>query len=112
MRRLLVASVALLASTAASAKPVYLDCLLDSGGGEEIAWAISLNEEAGTITFSHKYATKTERANFTPDFVTWGGGDMKIDRSSLKFSRTFDLGSIHNVHAGQCKLDVGKKRAF
>lgn len=94
--------------TAASAKPVYLDCSL-SNGTKDMPWSISLNEEEGTITFSHEYATKTERAIFTPDFVTWAGGDMKIDRSTLAFTRAWE-GKVSAQ--GTCKIAAPKKRAF
>ena len=104
-------------ATSASGKPVYLTCKLSTED-----WSISLNENAGTLTYTRawdgKSATETVAASYGPDFVTWGTQGMlttehKIDRSTLKFTRTYTV--VNNPpmsQQGTCKLAAAKKRVI
>ncbi|HEY0148665.1 MAG TPA: hypothetical protein VGB70_06635 [Allosphingosinicella sp.] len=114
MRFHLLAICALTAfASPAAAAPVFLECTLDTKEGKQ-PWSISLNEEAGMITFSHPYATMTQRAIFTPDKVMWSEGDLSIDRTTLKFTRSLRLLASKQppeVTYGSCAVSQ-KKRAF
>lgn len=112
--KLAVAAVAaVVIGQPAFAAPVYLDCTIPNEEGGQQPWTISLNEEAGTLTFSHSLRTGTTRAVFTPDKVIWADGDLYIDRATLAFTRHARFGGkeLSPPEVGTCKVSA-KKRAF
>ena len=112
--RSMAVAVTVIASSPAIAAPVHLSCFLTTTSGVKQDWSISLNEEAGTVTYSHPLATATEKATFTPDKVLWSKGDFSIDRSTLEFTRDATFGGLiksQGADHGQCKIST-KKRAI
>jgi len=100
---------------AAYAAPVDLKCYLETESGRQ-DWAITLNEETGTVTYSHPMRTATVKAIFTAEEVIWSYGDLKINRVNLSFVR--DLGLMgprtlaHQLGGarGQAYLDEAKRK--
>src|SRR5690242_10877969 len=110
LKQAFFAMTACVTSQAAHAAPLYLDCYLNTKEGKQ-PWSISLNEEQRTITFSHSRATATSPAIFTSDKVAWGGGDLWIDRTTLKFVRDVRLGglSLGPPDEGMCSISRKKR---
>lgn len=111
MKAKLLAAVIALSPVSALAAPVSLDCYLDTKSGQQ-KWSISLNEDQGSLTYSHELATGTTKAMFTPDAVIWGEGDMSIDRVTLAFARKNTFGGrLSGIDRGKCVVSQ-RKRAF
>lgn len=111
--KMLGLALAVAVCSPAVAAPIYLDCWLPAKPSGQQPWSISLNEENASVTFSHPLATVTEKALFTPDEITWSKGDMKIDRTTLQFTRRMTFGGLiapRPADVGQCKVSA-KKRA-
>ena len=110
MRKQLLALALAVCSSAANAKIVNLECELSSLVADEpVQWSIALNEGAGTVTFSHRLGHGTKKARFTPAFVSWSGGNMKIDRRSLVFTRDIAILAPFEHSEGQCHVAAKKK---
>jgi hypothetical protein len=112
-RIVLAAVIVVTASSSALAVPVYLDCQMPSkkGSAEMVPWTIALNEEAGTVTWSHSLGTNTGKAQFTPDHIIFSDGGLTIDRTSLQLTRQliFRGEKIGDADYGQCKVSVRKR---
>ena len=110
MRKQLLALAMAVCSSAANAKIVHLECELSSLVADEpVQWSIALNERAGTVTFSHRLGHGTQKARFTPAFVSWSGGNMKINRHSLAFTRDIAILAPFEHSEGQCHVAAKKK---
>lgn len=95
----------------ALAQSVSLSCTLDTKDGPKI-WDVNLNETAGTVTFTHSMGTYRARAFFTPTEVIWANGDVRIDRTSLAFTRRLTFGGKDlGTDRGKCEL-LKEQRAF
>jgi hypothetical protein len=112
----LASSIAFIAATPALAAPVYLVCSFMSPYiAEEEDY--TLNEQAGTITYTGPNATYTPtfRAAFTPDRVVYRNQMLStytFNRIDLSVTVTNSSGPA-NLIRGQCKLRTAPaKRAF
>lgn len=97
----------------ALAQPIYLDCQMpqEKNSTTMVPWTIALNEEAGTVTWSHPLATNTGRAQFTPDHVIFSDGGLTIDRTTLQLKRqvVFRGEKIGEPDYGQCRISERKR---
>jgi hypothetical protein len=94
-------------SSAATAAPVYLSCVINSAVDGNFAMDIQLNEEAGTVsyTFPDNGRSFSMAALFAPDRVSFGG--FQVSRTDLSIYRT----NNGVVDHGTCKIDT-RHRAF
>lgn len=106
---------AALAAWPAMAAPTYLHCQMPAGKPTDppIPFTIALNEDAGTVTWSNPVTTRTEKAQFAPDTITYNEGGTSIDRTTLKMTHylTYRGQKLGEPRVGQCKIDT-KKRAI
>ena len=99
----------------AYAAPVYLKCQLDQDVGKSPAWDVTLNEDAGTVTylFPDSGRAYTVRGVFTAEKVTFNG--FTVDRTNFGFERDMSglqvSGRPPMIDRGKCTIAVAK-RAF
>ena len=100
---------------AANAAPVYLQCQLTQDVGQKAPWDVTLNEEAGTVTYTFP---ELGRAYTVPGVFTAGKVTFRsftINRTNFAFLR--DLSSLQApdraalIDHGRCAL-AEVKRAF
>ena len=74
------------------------------------SWQVSLNEEAGQVSYIAAKVVVFEKAVFTSDKVVWenGVGRFVIDRVDLSLKMT----SGDFMMRGVCKISPVPKRAF
>lgn len=113
MLRTVVFGAALVTAYPALAAPVYLDCQMpkEKGSAETVPWTVALNEEAGTVTWTHPLQTNTGKAQFTPDHIIFSDGGLIIDRTTLRFKRQFTFRGevLGEPDFGQCKVSERKR---
>lgn len=113
--KLIAAMVILIFPCAASAAPVYLKCQLDQDVGKKPAWDVTLNEEAGIVTYAFPELGRifTVRGAFTADRVVFNG--FTVDRTNLAFQRDLSglqaPGRVPIIDKGRCAI-AEIKRAF
>ena len=120
MSRSVLSALAVIAAAMASpvqAKPVYVECLLDSSAGKPIPWRITLDEENGTadVTLGDREPVRL-RATFFPDKVQFYFGPpghmrMELSRVDLTISR-YSYGEDAPPNTAQCKLAALPKTKF
>lgn len=113
MRLIAVASLAALSlvSEEASAKPVYLSCV-SSGNGETEQFNVTADEDTGMVTISDQSGSKSMRANFTSEQVSFGDHalfDYWINRIDLRIIVRRWNG---NIEKGKCQIAPERRRAF
>jgi len=113
--RFIIAIAMAAVPSAANAAPIYLKCQLEQDVGKQAPWDVTLNEEAGTVTYSFPELGRayTVPGVFTVDKVTFRG--FAIDRTNFAFQR--DLSSLQApgrapiIDYGRCAL-AEVRRAF
>ncbi len=113
-KSLAVAALAFsLAPAAASAAPVYLECMMTLGSGQkETQWNITLDEAVGTVAYTIPELGTAKKAQgiFTPDKVRFDA--MEVNRIDLSFTRTINLLGEVKRDQGQCKMAPTPARKF
>lgn len=102
-----------LAPAAASAAPVYLECMMTLGSGQkETQWNVTLDEAAGNVAYTipELGVAKKAQAIYAPDKVRFDS--MEISRVDLTFTRTLNLLGDIKRDQGQCKMAPTPARKF
>ncbi|NFV80700.1 hypothetical protein [Magnetospirillum aberrantis] len=102
-----------LAPAAASAAPVYLECMMTLGSGQkETQWNVTLDEAAGSVAYTIPELGTAKKALgiFTADKVRFD--TMEISRIDLTFTRTINLLGEVKRDQGQCKMAPTPTRKF
>lgn len=119
MRKTLLIATMVLA-TPASAKPVYLDCLMSYKNDAPRHWQINFDAEQGTLTWAsdNGHAGRMS-AIFTADTVTASTQlnsdttrQWTINRATGVATDTFIIGSQSVESSGTCKLLQPPKLQF
>lgn len=106
MRSLLVAAC-LLTGIECVAAPVYLECQVMQSGKENL-WKVTVDEAAGTVSYSHSLASGKYPGIFTADKVSFGGNE--INRVDLSIAIPIPL--ISRIDRGQCEIVKQPARQF
>ena len=93
-----------LSATPAMAETVALDCYLDTDRGRQ-DWAVNLDEASRTVSFAHEYGRATHPAVFKRSEVRWAFGDLRIDRTTMQFTRRNMVGDrSYGTDVGMCRV--------
>lgn len=92
-------------SLAETGSITYLNCSLNGN-----PWEVSLNEEAGRVSYVHSNGVVYEQAVFTADSVVWESRIGRFTISRVDLSLTFTMGE--NVTRGECTMTQAPNRAF
>ncbi|MFL0357381.1 hypothetical protein ACI5KX_12985 [Erythrobacter sp. GH1-10] len=104
MKIALIALPIALLATPAMAETVELECYLDTEQGRQ-DWSVNLNEGSRTVTFAHQYGKQTNPAVFKANEIRWAFGDLRIDRTTLQFTRRNSYGKRDlGTDTGQCRV--------
>ena len=111
MRAMVLGALLLAQASAASADVTLLNCTLPDIKGKPMAWALKLDEEAGTVQISRGGSALNKVAVFRPRSISFRlfGAMIEINRvdGTIKQTPTGKDG-----RAGRGKCVVSAKRAF
>lgn len=112
MRALLLAALLLIHAGPASAEETLLNCTLPDIKGKPMAWALKLNEAAGTVQISRGSGYIEKVAVFRPRTVTFKlfSAMIEINRVDGSIKQTPTRKDGPRAGRGQCAVAV--KRAF
>ncbi len=114
LRAVVLAIVASSISRASAAEPAaitYLECVTNQEG-TPVWWHITLNEQAGVVTYNSPVGWQRRSAQFTPDAVYFIG--FKLSRVNLTMVRQYEnmVGTEVRTERGQCHIADQPKRAY
>ena len=112
MRMIVLAALLLAPTAAASGQETLLNCTLPDINGKPMAWALKLNEPAGTVQVSRGAGYVEKVAVFRPRSVTFKlfNAMVEINRVDGSIKQTPTRKDGTRAGRGQCAVAV--KRSF
>ncbi len=106
------------AATANAADVAYLECNYKNGDNTPLKILVAVDESTQSVThtYTNSGVVKRAKAVFTPAEVSYktdSASVHKIDRTTLAYKRTFNIGGKISTDTGTCEvIETPKERKF